>query len=69
MSWYASETTFFAKNTSHITPNMLIKSMQNDLKMEPKAVPERSPRHLQRKAAKTPKVDQKAKSQPKASPK
>ena len=43
----------FIKNTSNITPNMFIKSVQNDSKMEPKAVPERSPRHFQRKAPTT----------------
>ena len=43
--------TFFSKNTSNITPNMFIKSVQNDPKMESKVVLERSPRHFQRKAA------------------
>ena len=60
MRWHAGKTTFFAKQTSNITPNMFIKSVQNDPKMEPKAVPERSPRHFQRKAAKFTKVYQKA---------
>ena len=67
MSWYAGKTTFSSKITSSITPTMFIKSVQNDPKMEPKAVPERSPRNFQRKAAnfttvdqKAPKVDQKA---------
>ena len=43
---------FFSKNTSNMTPNMFPKSVQTDSKMEPNAVPERSPRHLRRKTAK-----------------
>ena len=51
-----------------ITPIMFIKSVQNQSKMKPRAVPEQSPRHFPRKAAnnfqkstkKAPKVDQKA---------
>ena len=70
MRWHAGKTTFFAQHTSNITPKMFMKSVQNDPKMEPKAVPERSPRHFQRKAAKLFKSRPRgSKSRPKGSPK
>ena len=52
MSCHAGSTTFFSQNTSDITPYMFPKSIPNDSTIEPKAVPQWSPRHLKRKAAK-----------------
>ena len=42
MNSHAGKTAFFIKNTSKIIPNILLKTVQNTSKMEPKTIPKRS---------------------------
>ena len=64
MRWHAGKTTFFTKNTSNVTPNMFIKSVQNDPEMESRSGPRDTSKEKQQNFPKVyqkaQKVDQKA---------
>ena len=53
MSSHAGKTAFFEKNASGITPNLVLKSVQNTSKIEPKRGPKRSRRPPLKKDPKT----------------